>query len=43
MMGKLARLRMSNGILLKQPLNLLHPTDLARTNETDHSNNMAQK
>lgn len=34
---------MSNGRLLKPPLNLLNPMELAGTNETDHSNSMIEK
>ena len=37
-----AKVRMSNGSLLKRPLNLLYPMELAGTNETNHSNNMAE-
>lgn len=38
-----AKVRISNGSLNKRPLNVLHPMELAGINETDHSNNMAEK
>ena len=38
-----AKVRISNWSLNKRPLNVLHPMELAGINETDHSNNKAEK
>lgn len=40
---RVAKVKMSNESLLKQPLNLLYPIELAGTNETDHSNQKKKK
>lgn len=38
-----AKVRISNWSLSKRSLNVLHPMELAGINETDHSNNKAEK